>query len=71
MTDEESIQHQMMYIITKKGEDVTLDCTDVDEKAEVNWSKHGGESIFSIKFENKIHFLIQMMIFLIVATPCH
>ena len=33
----------MRYIITKKGEDVTLDCTDGDEKAEVNWAKHGGE----------------------------
>ena len=59
----------MRYIITKKGEDVTLDCTDGDEKGEVNWAKHGGE------YENfLIHEsinLIQKMMFLTVAIPCH
>ena len=59
----------MRYIITKKGEDVTLDCTDGDEKAEVNWAKHGGE--YEIFSSINLFTLIQRMMYLIVAIPCH
>ena len=52
VTDEEEVEHETQYILTKFGSPVTLDCTDFTENSQ-NWTRAGQTHHIAVKAEKK------------------
>ena len=52
VTDEEEVEHETQYVLTKFGSPVTLDCTDFTENSQ-NWTRAGQTHHIAVKVENK------------------
>ena len=52
VTDEEEVEHETQYVLTKFGVPVTLDCTDFTENSQ-NWTKAGQTHHIAVKAKNQ------------------
>ena len=51
VTEEEEVEHQAQYVLTKFGSEVKLDCTDFTENS-LNWTRAGQINRRTVKTQN-------------------
>ena len=56
----DKVEHNVKYVVTKQGGNITLDCTDFEEE-EVSWTRlGGGYDMFKVLLPSLFSFFVQI-----------